>query len=51
MSKPGELLQEYLAKAEEAEQQAAKVAQRAVKESFLKLAATYRNAAKVLQAS
>ena len=48
MMKSDELLQEYLAKAEEAERQAAQVMQRTVKDSLLKLAATYRNAAKVL---
>ena len=48
MMKSDKLLLEYLAKAEEAERQAAKVSQRTVKDSLLKLAATYRNAAKVL---
>lgn len=51
MPTAAQLSQEYIAKAEEAERQAAKVTQRAVKDSFLKLAATYRNAAKVLEAS
>ena len=43
------LVLEYIAKAEEAERQAAKVMQQTVKDSFLKLATTYRNVAKVLE--
>jgi hypothetical protein len=44
-----DLLKEYVAKAEEAERQAAKAGQKHIKDVFLKMAATYREAAKVLE--
>lgn len=49
MLKTQDRLREYLEKAEQAEQQAAKATQQRVKQCLLKVAATYREAAKVLK--